>query len=381
MVSTEVLMGFLAAWGLVQGFGPIWVPLGLGLAYALNALGVAVVARWGRRAALIGAIITIVAAFSSSLSTTEYRWWMVCIAAGGLLSFRDQQTIHSLAWMPLRAHRRGGNSLMALAAGAILSATLLAICLISAGFLAQIWPSLPHVIALVACVFLLPTQVWRTRARPVRQLKAGNLQLASRPQLHWLFRLSLLFNSVNFLGRRIVLPMAIWIMAREQGWDKEALPLLGGALGLMGLVGMLLRTPFAISKRAQGEALLSWGARMSLLGWAFIGLGAALMPVLPLAWIALMCGWVLLEITNKTWATGYMEALRANAVGNRITYSRAHRVALWEFMSFKSAGGAIGCSLAAALTPAAAPLLVAALAMGCWWWLENPPTSSSSQAK
>lgn len=365
-------MGFLAAWGLVQGFGPVWVPLGLGVCYALDALVVRMIALHGRKAAIVAALCTMLMSFLAAISTSDARWWLLCMAAGGLLAFRDLQSIHSLAWMPLRARRQGGNSILALAAGAIGGGVLLAVSMVFAGFLTHYWSALPQVIALMACVFLLPQQVWRTPSRP--------LQKPIQPPVHardlsWLLRLSLLFNAVNFLGRRIVLPLAIWTLARRQGWGEDVMPLLGGALGMMGLVGMLMRAPAILSRRAHGEGLLAWGARASLLGWTCIGVGAALLDAVALAWIAFMCGWVLLEATNKTWATGYMEALRAKSVGNRLTASRAHRLSLQMFMSFKSTGGAIGCCLAALMTPAAAPWLVAAMAAGCWWWLENPPQS------
>lgn len=367
-------MGFLAAWGLVQGFGPVWVPLGLGVCYALDAIVVRAIALHGRKAAIVAALFTMVTSFLAAISTSDARWWLLCVAAGGLLAFRDLQTIHSLAWMPLRARRNGGNSLLALAAGAIGGGGLLAASMVLAGFLAHQWNDLPQVLALAACVFLLPQQVWRTPSRP--------LQKPTQPPVHardlgWLLRLSLLFNAVNFLGRRIVLPLAVLTLAQRHGWGESVMPLLGGALGVMGLAGMLMRAPAVISRRAKGEGLLAWGARASLLGWGFIGVGAALLDAFALAWIAFMCGWVLLELTNKTWATGYMEALRSKSVGNRITASRAHRLSLQMFMSFKSTGGAIGCGLAALMTPAAAPWLVAAMAAGCWWWLENPPTDAN----
>ena len=367
-------MGFLAAWGLFQGFAAIWVPLGLGVAYAMDAAGVALIARKGRSIAIALAIFTLVSAFVSSIMTTDYRWWPLCIAAGGLLAFRDQQTMHSLAWMPVRAHRRGGSSILALAAGSILGATMLAIVMVGAGFLASLWNELPQAIALAACVFLLPQQVWRTPRQPLTQRATNPPPISAH--LEWLLRLSVLFNAVNFLGRRIVLPLAIISLAARTNMGGDMMPLLGGVLGLMGLMGMLARLPFAMSRKTQGEALLSWGARLSLLGWTCIGLGAALMSVVGLAWILMLSGWVLLEITNKTWATGYMEALRVHSVGNKITASRSHRLALQEFMAHKSLGGAVGCGAAALFTPAAAPWLVAALAVGCWVWLENPPSAA-----
>jgi hypothetical protein len=373
--STEILMGFLAAWGLFQGFNALWVPLGLGLAYAMDGFAVALIASKGRSIAIALALFTMLAAFASSIMTTDYRWWPLCLAAGGLLAFRDQQTMHSLAWMPVRAHRRGGSSILALASGSILGAVLLAIVMVSAGFLTSVWNEMPQAIALAACVFLLPQQVWRTPKQPLTA-RVANPQPIS-PHLEWLLRLSLIFNAVNFLGRRIVLPLAVIALAARTNFGNDILPLLGGVLGLMGLLGMLARLPFTVSRKTQGEALLSWGARMSLLGWACIGLGAALMSMVGLAWILLMSGWVLLEITNKTWGTGYMEALRVHSVGNKITASRAHRLALQEFMANKSFGGAIGCGAAALFTPAAAPWLVAVMAIGCWVWLENPPSAKS----
>lgn len=375
VASTEILMGFLAVWGLSQGVAAAFVTLGVGLCYAFSSTAMTLMSRFGRRAAIAFAAITILSAFLSMVVVSSGQWWALCVAAGGLLSFRDQQSVHSLAWMPLRAMRNGGNSLSALLASSLMGGTLLAACLVMAGFLAQQWASLPQAIAFVACVFLLPIQVWRAPSRPPAR---RSVCFEHQKSLSWLLRLSLLFNSVNFLGRRIVLPVAIWSFAQARGWEADVMPLLGGVLGMMGLLGMVARMPMKATRNLSGEDMLSWGARASLLGWICISIGAALLPTLSFAWVSLLCGWVLLELTNKTWGTGYMEALRSQAIGRKLVASRAHRVALQDFMSFKSAGGAIGCSLAALLTPATAPWLVAALAAGCWVWLETPPKVSAT---
>lgn len=370
VASTEVLMGFLAAWGLLQGVSTSSVTLGVGFCYAFSSISMAMTARQGRRAAMIVAALTIISALVSILMVSGVSWWSLCLAAGGLLSFRDQQSVRSLAWMPVRALRNGGSSLSALLASSLMGGVMLAICLVLAGFISQQWQSFPQVVAFVACLSLLPTQVWKT---PVTPLPRAPINQERQKPLSWLLRLSLLFNAVNFLGRRIVLPVAILSIAQEQGWGADAMPLLGGILGFMGLLGIMARVPMKATRNLSGEAMLSWGARASLLGWVFIGTGAALLPSVGFAWISFLFGWVLLELTNKTWGTGYMEALRSQAIGGRLIASRAHRAALQDFMSFKSAGGAIGCSLAALLSPATAPWLVAALAAGCWVWLETPP--------
>lgn len=369
--STEVLLGFLAAWGLVQGYQSAWIPLGIGLAYAVDAVGVSMMSRHGRAAAIGLAVFTLLCAVSSTVLVFDHRWWLLCMASGGLLAFRDQQTMHSIAWMPVKALRRGGSSLMALVSGSVLSMIVLAVFLICAGFLAMIWNEFPQAIAICACIFLLPQQIARMPRKPLS--KRCIKQLVVCEKISWLLRLSLFFNAVNFLGRRIVLPIAVIGLASTAEISREALPLLGGVLGLMGLFGMLARLPFAMGKKSSGEALLAWGARLSLIGWTCIGLGAALMNEVGLAWVLLLSGWVLLEMTNKTWGTGYMEALRLYSVKGKTSASRLHRMALQKFMTYKSIGGAIGCGSAALLSPATAPLLVAGFAIGCLWWLENPP--------
>lgn len=369
--STEVLLGFLAAWGLVQGYTNAWIPLGIGLAYAMDGFGVSLISRYGRSAAIGVAVFTLLCALASASLALDHRWWLLCMSAGGLLAFRDQQTMHAIAWMPVKALRRGGSSLMALVSGSVLSMLVLAVFLLCAGFLAMVWNEFPQAIAVGTCIFLLPQQIARMPQKPLSWRCARPLLVCEK--LSWLLRLNLFFNAVNFLGRRIVLPIAVIGLASEAEISREALPLLGGVLGLMGLFGMLARLPFSMGKKSSGEAPLAWGARLSLIGWMCIGLGAALMSIVGAAWILLLSGWVLLEMTNKTWGTGYMEALRLYSVKSRKSASRLHRMALQKFMTYKSIGGAIGCGSAALLSPATAPLLVAGFAVGCLWWLENPP--------
>ena len=83
--------------------------------------------------------------------------------------------------------------------------------------------------------------------------------------------------------------------------------------------------------------------------------------------------WAILEITNRTWAIAYMEALHQMALGNRLSASRAHRLALQRFMVRKSAGGAAGCLLGGLVTPALLPAVVCVLVMGCWVVLDRHP--------
>lgn len=379
IATTELLMGFLAAWGMVRGIMPAWVALGLGLAYAVNSGGIWAFRRRGRRAG-----VAIVLAAAAVLAITGGiggvpRWLGLCATVGVLLAFRDHQSVHSMAWLPLRARRRGASNMMNLTASAVCGALLLAAVLVSAGALSEHWKWVPHATVCVAFLALVPAQVARMPpgARP---LPAAVASLPGHDrELRWLLQLGGLFNAVNFLGRRLVLPAAILAVASAYGDAREALFWLGLALGLMGVVGSLARLPLVLSSVATGRTLMRWGARASLAGWITLAWGIGVWTWLQTSWALapMLFGWGLLELTNRTWAIAYMEALRESAVGTRLSDSRAHRRALHRFMVRKSAGGALGCATGGLVAVAWLPAVVAVLALGCWALLERGPAAPS----
>lgn len=375
VINTELLMGFLAAWGVVRGMQPALVALGIGVVYATNSLGIWVLRTHGRR----GGVGLVTLAFALLAITGfvggAWRWQGLCLTVGVLLAFRDLQTVHSMAWLPVRARRRGTSSLMNLTAGAVCGAVVLAIAFVLGGFISQHWKWLPHALVCVAFVGMVPQQLMRMgvgwRKRPP---STATLPVHDR-ELSWLLKLAVSFNAVNFLGRRLVLPAAILAVATTYGDAKSAMPLLGAALGLMGVVGSLARMPLVLSSNVSGRTLLRWGARASLFGWVTVAWGLALWTWMGSSWalIPMMMGWGLLEITNRTWAVAYMEALRESAVGSRFSASRSHRRALHRFMVRKAAGGAVGCAAGGLVAAAWLPAVVIALAMGCWTLLEQGP--------
>ena len=82
-------------------------------------------------------------------------------------------------------------------------------------------------------------------------------------------------------------------------------------------------------------------------------------------------GWVLLELTNKTWAVAYVDCLRLSATGTRALATRAHRHALTRFMSRKSTGAALGLGSASLMPATMIPALVFALVVVAFLALEG----------
>ena len=380
VMTTELLMGFLAAWGVIRGVSPAWVALGIGLVYATNSFGIWVLRTHGRRGglALVGAAFALLAL--TGVIGGVWRWQGLCLTVGVLLAFRDHQTVHSMAWLPVRARRRGTSSLMNLTAGAVCGAILLAMAFVAAGFLAQHWKWLPHALVCIAFVAMVPAQLMRMGVGWKRRPPGSKALPAHDQELGWLLNLGVAFNAVNFLGRRLVLPAAVLAVASAYGDAKSAMPMLGLALGLMGVVGSLARMPLVFSDRISGRSLMRWGARASLFGWMTVAWGLALWGWLGTAWamLPMLLGWGLLEITNRTWAVAYMEALRESAVGPRFSASRSHRRALHRFMVRKAAGGAVGCAAGGLVATAWLPAVVIGLALGCWALLEQGPASEST---
>jgi hypothetical protein len=379
MVATEVLSGFLAALGLLAGIAPSSVAAGLALAYSLNACGV-----WVMRARGYGRALWTTLAWSSwvaaGLLTHAGAWWAMAICLGALLPFRDQHTTHSLVSTSVRAERRQGKSINALTLGAIFSTALLALGLTGSGIIVRAWPLWPQTVALIACLALMPL-IFQKR-------HAHHHQISGEPhqQMDLLLRLCLMFNAINFLGRRIVLPGVMVAIARHYGDASKSLPVLGACLGLMGVIGILARIPGKGNAKNNDRAGLIWGAQASLAGWCLMSSGILLWGhySASIFLVLILGGWALLEITNRTWVIGYMDHLRNTAIGGRRTAARAHRTALQRFMIYKSVGGATGCGMAALLPAAATPALLMALIGGCWialrhLWADEAGITSGSE--
>jgi hypothetical protein len=142
----------------------------------------------------------------------------------------------------------------------------------------------------------------------------------------------------------------------------------------MGLAGLLIpRFQQSKAGRRSTELAMLWSTRSALVGWIFVGMGAALLSHGMLSWLALLAGWALLEVATLTWSTSYTESFRLCAIGARRSASRPHRKALHAFMTAKSSGASMGCAAVAFLTPPAAPFMIAVMALGCWWILERGP--------
>lgn len=364
-------MGFLAAWGIGLGVKPSQIGLGLALVYAVSSLGM-LLSRyqdWRLGVAILSAGVL---AGGSALFFAPAQWYGLCASIGVLVFFRDRQTAEMLAWLPVRARRRGMTNHDAIRMTTVLSALVLAVGLTLAGFVSRHWAWLPHAMVLLALIKLVPQQI-RSMGPPKKYIS-----LHQNPELqstqNWLLRLAMIFNSANFLGRRLLLPAALLMIASNMGHGDKALPVLGATLGFMGLVGALARPPKRFSRKMGPYDFLRWGARLTLLGWVILASGVLLWTVYAAPWAVpvIVFGWAMLELTNKTWGVAYMECLRqSSSSAQKSLATRAHRLALSRFMVYKSAGGALGLGLASLMPVSWVPPLVIVLAVVAFMVLEN----------
>ena len=344
-------MGFLAAWGVILEISTSQIAFGLFLVYMVTSLSIRLSRNQGWKMGVWLLMIGVGAGLSSMFF--EYaQWYGLCIAIGILVFFKDQQTSEMLVWLPVRALKSGINNHDAIRMTTVLSAIILAICLTIAGFISQIWPWLPYILVFLALIFLVPKQI-KTMGKPRVNSSYLPLQQSQDNKLkqNWLLRLAMLFNSANFLGRRLLLPVALLMIANQMDRADQAMPILGATLGIMGLIGALAKPPARFSYKLGPYDFLRWGARITLMGWIILSIGVLTWGFKEQAWIILIIflGWVLLELANKTWSIAYMECLRLSSVENKKLATRSHKIAMNRFMVYKSMGGALGLGLASFL--------------------------------
>ena len=383
IIVTEILMGFLAAWGLLQDISPLWVGLGLGLVYAVNAWSLWAIRVYGRKAGIyvmVAGITVLILSLGFGGSLRWLRWYGLCASIGVLLAFRDNQNVTSMAWLPVRAIKRGGNNMSSLTISAILGAILLGLSLYISGWITQWWKWLPHLMVVVAYGCFVPHMVSQL-GKGMGLHPSSQWRAVQKEEMSWLLKLGTIFNAVNFLGRRLVIPTMIIGLAQSKLGSDNVLPILGGALGLIGILSSLARAPVVLVGKVSSLNLLKWGARLSLTGWAILCVCLLLQAT---SWgqsnwtfAALVLGWTMMEFTNRTWSIAYMEQLRVWTVGPRFSAARAHRRSLHRFMVRKSAGGAVGCVLGGMAGTTLAPAMVVVLLAGCWWLLEKMPPDQS----
>lgn len=385
IVVTEILMGFLAVWGLLQSLSPLWVGLGLGTVYAVNALSLWHIRVYGQKAGIVIALAGIFIVVFSLFFGGDFRairWYGLCAGIGVLLAFRDNQSVTATAWIPLRAHKRGGNNLSSLTFTSICSAILLAVSLYASGVITHHWKWWPHLMVVVGYGFFVPQMVAQM-GTGMGLHHPAQWRPAEKKEMSWLLKLGTIFNAVNFLGRRLIIPAMILTLAQEKFGSEDALPVLGATLGLIGVLGSLARAPVVLVGNTSASSLLKWGARLSLLGWAMLSISLLLLGSewgnTSIIMGVLILGWAMMEFTNRTWAIAYMEQLRLWTVGPRFSAARAHRRSLHRFMVRRASGGAVGCAVGGIVGPALAPAMVVILLAGCWWWLEKMPSEKHTQ--
>lgn len=377
IVTTEVLMGFLAAWGLVHGISFLKIGLGLGLVYALSAIGLSFIRHNGRRAGIVLCIIGVLFLTLGVFNWLGMSWWGLCFSIGILLSFRDSQSIQALAWLPIKTKKNNGNNMVTLTVTSIFTAVLLAIGMLLFGFGSQYWSWFPYLIAAIAFGVWVPDLLLRMSKGVGWRYQTPNHWRAQHPeQISWLLSLGTAFNALNFMGRRLLIPLVVISLAQNHLNSDIPLPILGAVLGIAGALGAIARTPLVVSKGLTTMDFIKWGARFSLTGWVLLGVGVILntAQLAPSAVVLIVIGigWTLFELSNRTWSIAFMDQLRQSAQGKRLSAARAHRSSLHYFMMRRSMGASLGCLVGGLASPAFAPVVVLGLALGCWYVLESP---------
>lgn len=268
-------MGFLA----VAYFGkasPATVATALALAYASSGATSAWIGRTGRKAAVTMATMGIGMGFLA-VNAQTHAIFATSAMAGILLGFRDQQTIQTLAWMPIRAIKKGGSSMQTLIASSIFSSIVMATGLFIAGTLIDRAPSAQAWIGLSATALLVPMAVLDIpgrRRRRTTQIPDLNVKQRER----WLVTLTAAYHAATLTCHRIFIPLALLAIARQIGIQGHNLALIGLCLGIMGVLANFLPI-----ERMTGAHPMITGARGAALSWLLIALGAS--PWLRPQWV------------------------------------------------------------------------------------------------
>lgn len=374
MATTEVLMGFLAAWALLQSLAATVAALGLALAFAVNGALLWLLDRLGRGAGIAAAVALSGLAVAALVLPVGASWWALCAVSGGLLAFRDHQSARSLAWLPVKARRYRGSNSMALSAAAVAGVSVVALALLAAGVLTQWWTYAPQAIALLGACALLPGQVRRLGPR---RTVSTRYQLPG--QVRGLLRLQSLFNAVAQLGRRLILPMLVVMLGQRHGLDRGVYPLLGGLLGMMGLLGLVAMHVAARVRDPDPQPTLLWSSRAALAGWLLVASAVLGATYLPSLWPLAVLGWLMVEVASVTWSVSSIDALRLAAIGPLRSDARMYRRALADTLLARAGGGSVACAAVAVVSGPAAPLVLAAMAVVCWTHVERahrPPRAA-----
>lgn len=384
IVVTEILMGFLAAWGLLQSLSPLWVGMGLGVVYSVNAVCLYSIRVHGRTAGIVATLCGVAILCTSAAFGGDWRplrWYGLCASIGVLLAFRDNQSVVATAFIPLRAKKRGGNALSSLTITSICSAIVLGLSLYLSGWIGQWWKWWPQLVAVVGYGFFVPHMIVHL-GKGMGVHHPVQWRPVEKKEVSWLLKLGTVFNALNFLGRRLVIPTLIVTLAQRHLGNNNVLPILGATLGLVGVLGSLARAPVVLVGKTSALTLLKWGARLSLTGWGILSVSLLLMTAnigpSSLVLAGTLIGLAMMEFTNRTWSIAYMEQLRVWTVGPRFSAARAHRRSLHRFMVRRAYGGALGCALGGVAGTAWAPAMVVGLLVGCWWVLERVPDTRVS---
>ncbi len=159
---------------------------------------------------------------------------------------------------------------------------------------------------------------------------------------HWLSAVALLSNGSVFFTRYFVVPSYILEMSSQFGLKSNALPIVGTAIGIVSVIGVLFRNS---SKSTDQRSVMFLSFFVVMLACALVAVSNALRdPITSILTFAV--GFVLLEIFCKIWTISYVANFKDHAEdsGNeKRAYSLYARYkAVGAFASFALAFAAVG---------------------------------------
>lgn len=363
VLVTETLLGYLALVGYTRGISIAMITLGLAGAYsaswAVNFALLTTKRRYGMMWGALASVLTIL----TFVTPPILSWWILAFTVGVLSGFKDVNNINTTVWVPLHARRKGQNASFALRTSQMLSVVVCAFTLLFSAWMTThttYWLNLMLAVGVLVGVPDLLYRLQRSnthKTRPVEQPHVSSIE--------WLSKVSSLFSSAHFIGRRLVLPLSFAFLAKQWGMDKQVIVWFGLALTIMSVVGILLRNTTSSKLSA---VMLKRGLERTILGWLGVVMGVVLIPFAP-AWLSLMMmvgGWCVVELAVRDWGAGFTDTLRLVSTHRHSRRSRAYREAL-NAVTMQRNKTVTSALVVASASLGHAPLMVGVLGVGCWY--------------
>ena len=185
-----------------------------------------------------------------------------------------------------------------------------------------------------------------------RLSRASSSEMTSIPQgVRTICRYSLFYNATSFPIRMIVGPLIIYKAILETGYSQQAISITGAIIGLIAVLGILLRfllPSSSINNRIMMVRYHHIGiVSMILIFFLALGMQYNWWPEGSLSGMVLLIILLqlALEVTGKLWSLGFIGTLREMTLHSNGS-SRTYQSSYLYFMSMKNLGSCVGFVLA-----------------------------------